>query len=139
MVSYRLRLFFLLAALVFIAHGTEEYLTDFHHIDPIFRFVFAPLLIGDSFRASFVTFQIMIWILLLLSFLLLLGRKYVLGLLCIPGVVMILELHHLLEALIARSYYPGALTALLFPFLAFFYWKELLREFKSPHAVTSGT
>lgn len=130
MVSYRLRALFLAATLLWMAHGMEEYFTGFHHVDPIFQFVFAPLLTGDSHRAAFVTFQVMAWILLWLSFLLLQGRKWVLRLLCIPGLIMILEIHHLVHALAVQSYYSGVFTASLFPVAAFFYWKELLKEFR---------
>ncbi len=126
-----MRFLFLLSAVLFMLHGIEEYLTDFHHIDPIFLFVFSPILKGDPHQAAFVTFQVMIWILLLLSFLLLQGKKWMLRLLFIPGIVMIFELHHLFEALIAQSYYPGTLTALFFPPLVFFYWKELLNELRN--------
>lgn len=131
MVSYRLRIFFFISALLFTLHGIEEYLTDFHHVDLSFKFVFAPLLIGDASRAAFVTFQVMIWILLWISFIILQGRKWLLRLLFVFGIVMIFELHHLFEAVIKQSYYPGALTALFFPLVAFFYWKELLREFNT--------
>ncbi|MEI8229929.1 MAG: HXXEE domain-containing protein [Candidatus Peregrinibacteria bacterium] len=129
MVSFRLRLLFLVAAFLFVLHGVEECLTDFTHVDSVFRLVFVPLLSGDPSRTFFVTFQVMTGILLLISFLLLQGRKWMLRLLCIPGIVMVLELRHLFEALMIHSYYPGSLTALFFPIVAFLYWKELLREF----------
>jgi len=129
MVSFRLRLLFLTAAFLFVLHGAEEYLTGFTHVDSIFRLVFVPLLSGDPSRTFFVTFQIMTGVLLLIAFLLLQGRKWILRLLCIPGIVMVLELRHVFQALMIQSYYPGSLTALLFPIVAFLYWKELLREF----------
>ena len=72
----------------------------------------------------------MIWIFLLLSFLLIQGKKWIVRLLFIPGIVMIFELHHLFEALRHQSYYSGMLTALFFPIVAFLYWQELLKEFK---------
>ncbi len=132
MISYRLRLLVFLSSILIVLHGIEEYLTNFHHIDPIFLFVFAPLLKGNANQAAFVTFQIMAWMLLFSSFVLLQGRKWILRMLCILGIVMIFELHHFVEAMMTQSYYSGLLTASLFPVLAFFYWKELLKEFRRP-------
>ena len=131
MVSYKLRFLFLISTILFVFHGVEEYMTDFHHIDASFRFVFSPLFTEDPQTAAFVTFQIMLWILLVISFLLLQGKKWIPRLLFIFGVVMILESHHLFEALLTQSYYPGMVTALFFPFVAFFFWKELLKESRS--------
>jgi len=61
---------------------------------------------------------------------LILNRKYLLELLTFLGLVFIFELHHLIKAVISLSYYPGMITGLLFPIIGFFYWKELIKNWK---------
>lgn len=107
-------------------------MTGFFRIDPSFLWVFRPILGMPVDQASFLTFQIMLWLLLIMSALLLLGKRWQRGLLAILGAVYVLEIHHLIEAIIRQSYYPGSLTAIAFPVLAFFFWREYL------HSAVSG-
>ena|SRR3989338_710867 len=113
---------------VFIAHGIEEYLTGFTDIDPIFAFVFQPIIGMSPENAGFVVFQIMIGLLLLLYALFLLDTKWLHRLLVIPGILYVLEGHHLIQAIIQRSYYSGTFTALLFPVFAVLFWKEYFKR-----------
>ena len=45
----------------------------------------------------------------------------------VPGIIFIYELHHLYKAVLTGGYYPGLITALLFPVIGYFYWRELLK------------
>ena len=46
------------------------------------------------------------------------------------GAVYILQLHHIWKAAVSWSYYPGLITALAFPVIGFFFWKELIKSFQ---------
>ena len=130
MISKKLKLLFLLSIPLFITHGLEEYFTGFFNIDPIFKFVFQYFENMTVFQATFLLFQIMLWLFLITFFFLILGGKWPLRLMVILGVVLIFELHHIIRTIVEWSYYPGTITALLFPILAFFFWKELINNFK---------
>ena len=80
-------------------------------------------------QATFLLFQIMIWLLLVISFFLIQNKKWQLRLMVIPGLIYIFELHHIWKALFSWAYYPGAITATAFPVIAFLFWKELPKEF----------
>lgn len=129
MISKKLKTIFAISIPVFIAHGLEEYFTGFYNIDGISRFVFSPFGNMTIFQATFLLFQIMIWLLLIISLLLITSDKWRLRLMLIPGIIYIFELHHIWKAFESWSYYPGVITAIAFPFIAFFFWKELLKEF----------
>ncbi|MCH8987069.1 HXXEE domain-containing protein [Patescibacteria group bacterium] len=64
--------------------------------------------------------------LLIIFYISLLGAKWQLRFMTFIGVVLIFELWHIVGALRTMSYYPGMITAFLFPILGFFFWKELL-------------
>lgn len=128
----KLHWIFIASIPVFILHGIEEYLTGFFQIDPIFLWVFQPILGMPTEQASFIVFQIMVWVLLIVSALLLQGNRWHRRLLLIPGVLYILEAQHLIEAAWRQGYYPGSLTAIVFPILAFFFWREFVRMARQP-------
>ena len=130
MISKRLKLFFLLSIPLFVIHGLEEYFTGFYNIDPMFKFVFQYFENVPVFEATFLLFQIMLWLLLIVAFFLILGGKWPLRLMIIFGFVLIFEIHHIIRAVVEWGYYPGTITALLFPILAFFFLKELINNFK---------
>jgi len=131
MISNRLKIIFALSIPIFIAHGLEEYFTGFFNADNIFRFVFSPFETMPVLQASFLLFQIMLWLLLIISLLLITSEKWQFRLMIIPGLIYIFELHHLWKALISWGYYPGLITALFFPIIAFLFWKELSRRYKT--------
>ncbi|TSC59139.1 MAG: Uncharacterized protein Greene041662_646 [Candidatus Peregrinibacteria bacterium Greene0416_62] len=124
---HRLRTIFAWSIPVFIAHGVEEYLTGFTKVDPIFAFVFQPVLRMPVANGTFVVFQVMAWILLIVCAVLLLGERWQKRLLIIPGLLYIFEMHHLIEALLRWNYYPGLLTAIVFPVFAVLFWREYFR------------
>lgn len=129
-ISQKLQHIFLLSIPVFIAHGIEEYITGFYDIDNFSRFVFSYSETMSPLQASFLTFQIMVWFLLILGAISIARQKWQLYIMVIPGLVYIFELHHLLKALISLSYYPGVITGALFPFIGFFYWKQLVKDLR---------
>lgn len=128
--SSKLQRIFLLSIPVFIAHGIEEYITEFYTVDNFSRFVFSYTEIMSPLQASFITFQIMIWITLILGAILITHSRWLLYVMIIPGLVYIFELHHLVKALILLNYYPGSITGILFPFIGFFYWKQLIKDLR---------
>ena len=128
MITNRLKNIFALSIPLFIAHGIEEILTGFYNIDSQAEFWFGNLNSLPVAQATFMLFQIMIWLMLIVAYLLLLGPKWQLRLMFIPGVVLVYELHHLYKAFEVGGYYPGLITALLFPIIAFFFWKELVKS-----------
>jgi hypothetical protein len=123
--SNKLKTLFQISVALFVAHGIEEYFTGFYNLDAFDEWLFSLLPFASIHQAMFATFQIMFWLLLVISFLLLIGKKWQFRLLALLGIVQIFELHHVIKAVLALSYYPGLITALGFPVLAYFYWKEL--------------
>ena len=130
MISQKLKNIFILSIPVFIPHGLEEYFTGFYLVDPIFKFALGPLLTLPTSQATFLLFQLMLWLLLIISYIILKQGRALLIFMTFIGLIFIFELHHLLEAIFSMNYYPGTLTALLFPILGFFYWKELIQNWK---------
>lgn len=131
MITQRLKSLFLLSIPLFIAHGLEEILTGFYKTDSQVEFWLGRLNFLPTPQATFILFQIMIWLMLIISYLLLLGPKWQLWLMFIPGIVFVYELHHLYKALGTGGYYPGIVTAVPLYILGFFLWKELIKNLKS--------
>lgn len=130
MISQKLKTIFFISIPVFVAHGLEEYFNGFYNADPIFKFFFHYFDAMPIPQATFLLFQIMLWVALIIFAFLLLSEKWRLRLMIIPGLIYILELHHFLEALVSAGYYPGAITAIAFPIIGFLFWKELLKNFQ---------
>lgn len=128
----KLRNLFLLGVLLFIAHGLEEILTGFYDIDAQTAFLFGGLAKMPDMQALFLLFQIMLWFTLIISYLFLLGPKWQVRLMFIPGLFMIYEIYHLYQAMAVGGYYPGLATALFFPILGFFFWRELSKNYQNP-------
>lgn len=127
MVTNKLKIIFGLSIPLFVAHGIEEFATHFYDIDAHDQAIFGLLNSLSNHGATFVTFQIMFWLLLVISFLLILGEKWQFRVLALAGVVYIYELHHIIKAVESWAYYPGLYTAIIFPFIAVLFWKELFR------------
>ena len=130
MITPLLKTIFAISIPLFIAHGIEEFLTHFYDVDTHDQAIFGLLSGLSTHGATFVTFQIMFWLLLVISFLLLAGQRWQLYTLAIVGLVYIYEVHHIYKAISVGGYYPGLITALFFPIIAFFFWREWLRNFK---------
>ena len=127
MISSKLKNIFALSIPLFIAHGIEEFLTHFYDIDAHDQAIFGLLSSLSNHGATFVVFQIMFWLILIVSFLLISSEQWRFRLMFVPGIIFIYELHHLYKAVLTGGYYPGLITALLFPVIGYFYWRELLK------------
>ena len=132
----RLKKIFLASALLFIAHGIEEYLTGFYQVDPQFAFIFKPLFSMSVPQASFLLFQITLGITFILTAILLINEKWRIRLLILPGFFLFYEVHHIIRALGDGGYYPGLVTAILLPVLGIVFWKELLVNLKHASQTT---
>jgi len=131
MITKKLKNIFSISVLLLIAHGIEEYVTGFYNIDSSFSFVFQPLFDMSVPQATFLVFQIMIWIGLIVFVFLIASEKSRLWLMTIPATILILEAYHVVEALIIGGYYPGLITAVFLPIIGIFLWKELILSIKS--------
>ncbi|MDQ3075790.1 MAG: HXXEE domain-containing protein [bacterium] len=131
MITQKLKNIFLLSTFLLILHGLEEIFTGFYKNDSHVAFIFGKLATLPTMQALFILFQIMLWLMLVISYLFLLGPKWHLRLMFIPGLVFVYELHHLYQALSVGGYYPGLLTAIPIYITGFFFWRELLKNYKS--------
>ena len=131
MVTRKLKTIFGFSILLFILHGTEEFFTHFYDVDAFDQKIFGVFSSLSIHGATFATFQIMFWLLLTVAFLLLLGEKWQFRVLAVAGIIYIYESHHIIKAVSEWSYYPGLITALVFPFLATLFWKEWLKVYKT--------
>lgn len=130
MISKKLKYIFALSIPLFIAHGIEEIITGFYAVDAWDAYLFQPFAQLSMHGVMFVTFQLMFWLLLVVSLVLLLGERWRFYMLAVIGVVYVFELHHIVKALVVGGYYPGLFTAIFFPFLAYFFWKEWGQNYK---------
>lgn len=130
MITNRLKNIFVLSIPLFIAHGLEEILTGLYNIDTHVNFLLGHLNSLPAPQANFILFQIAIWLMLIIGYLLLLGPKWQVRMMFIPAIIFIYELHHLYKAIDVGGYYPGLVTAIALYILGFLFWKELLINFK---------
>ncbi|MEK7063342.1 MAG: HXXEE domain-containing protein [Patescibacteria group bacterium] len=128
MISPRLKTIFALSIPLFIAHGVEEYLTGFYNLDAWDEWVFGLLPFTSIHEAMFATFEVMLWLMFVVFLLSLLSERVRFYLLGVAGIIYVFELHHVVKAILVGGYYPGLITSLAFPVIAFFFWKEWLRS-----------
>lgn len=128
MISQKLKTIFIISIPVFIAHGLEEFFNNFYNIDWSTKLVFGFLNEMSVPQATFLVFQIMLWLALIVFAFLIANEKWRLRLMLLPGIIYIFELQHIWKALESWSYYPGVITAIAFPFITFFFWRELLKQ-----------
>jgi len=133
MVSNKLRNIFLISIPLFILHGIEELLTKFYDIYPLLNFKWTENIFQSIPQATFFFFQIMWWLLLIVAYILLKKDRGTIYLMTFVGLIYIYEITHILSAVVTQGYTPGFTTGLVFPFIAFFYWKELLNNWRSLH------
>ena len=62
MISSKLKTIFIISIPVFIAHGLEEIFNGFYNVDWFFKFAFGFLETMSVPQATFIVFQIMIWL-----------------------------------------------------------------------------
>ena len=127
MITQKLKKIFLLSIILWIIHGIEELATGFYNVDSQVKSMFGFAERLTSIHSAFLVFQIMFWLMLIVSYLLILDPKWHVRLMFIPGLVMVYESYHIYKAIMVGGYYPGLVTALFFPIVAFFLWKELIK------------
>lgn len=132
MMTNKLKQLFLLSIPLFVAHGLEEMLTGLYNIDSHVAFMFGWLANLPTMQALFILFQVMLWLVLIVGYLLLRGPKWQLRLMFVVGFVFVYELHHLYKVVVTGGYYPGLLTAIPLYIVGYLFWKELLRNHKPP-------
>jgi hypothetical protein len=130
MITSKLKYIFGLSIPLFIAHGIEEYLTGFYNLDQWDEWIFGLLPFASIHQAMFATFQAMLWLLLIVALLLLTSERMRLYVLALAGFIYLFELHHPIKAILAGGYYPGLMTSLLFPVVAYLFWKEWYQNYK---------
>lgn len=128
MISKRLIQLFSLSVVLFILHGTEEYLMGFYNTYPLLHFKWTNSIFSSIPQATFATFQVMWALGLLVAALLLISQKGRMFFLSFMGLIYIYELTHILSAVLVGSYTPGLCTSFLFIPMNYFYWKELLKN-----------
>ncbi len=131
MITEKIKTLVLLSMPVFAIHGTEEYLTGFYQTDSVSKWAFSIFEPMTSLQATFLLFQIGIGVLLATSYILLKGGRAVLYLATFLGLIFILEIHHVVKTISVMGYYPGIASALLIYILGFFYWKELIKNWRN--------
>ncbi len=127
MISQKFKTYFLIAIIIFILHGLEEYATQFYAIDKSYLITIGSI---NTSGSTFLIYQFILWALLGLVYILVVRGKWSKILSVIVGLTLFFELQHLYEVALTGKYYPGAYTAILFPIIAFFFWKELLKSYK---------
>ncbi len=128
MITKKLQYIFLLSILLFYLHGLEEVVTGFYSVDPTFHWLASQF---DTIKqAAYYVFHFWWWLLLPIVFLLMKGGKWAYIVLALYGLVLVNESYHFIRTLIVWQYFPGTITALGFPIIAVFYWKELIINWK---------
>ena len=130
MVSKRLTFLFITALGLIYLHGLEEVLTGFPHVDPFMKFG-ANFFNTSSEGFYWISHIFLWWLPIPLIFLIFRKTTLILLLLALFGIVFFFEIHHLIKAFVAQSYYPGMITAFFYPILGVFFYKELLKNRKT--------
>lgn len=128
MISKNLTKVFLLSLILIYAHGVEEVLTAFQHNDPFI--IFGAQYLNTTPEMFYWVSHLIWWISIPLLFTIFRESKFIFTLMALYGIVFIIEPHHIVKALLVRNYYPGMITALFYPIVGFFYWKQLVKAWK---------
>src|SRR3989338_5691486 len=124
MVSKKLQNIFIFSLVPIYLHGIEEILTGFQRIDSFM--VSGGSYLNISTEQFYWIFHIAWWVSLPVLYLLFHKKRIALFLFSLFGLFFIFELHHIIKTVNVKSYYPGLLTALIYPFIGVIYWKELI-------------
>ncbi len=129
MISKHLNFLFFTALVLIYLHGLEEIFTGFQHVDSFMKFG------GDIFNISAVNFywasHLLWWLAIPIIFVIFKKKSIILPLLALFGTVFFIEIHHLIKALLAQSYYPGMITAFFYPILGIYFYKEVVRNWRN--------
>lgn len=125
MISKKPKNLFYISIPLFVAHGVEEYFTGLYNFDPFYQLFSNPKIVF-----VFVVL-ILLNVLLIVSCILIQKNKWSLVLSTALGVLLVLELIHVYDAMRVGGYYPGLYTALVFPIIGFFFWKEFINNLRN--------
>lgn len=128
MVMSRLKAIFALSIPLFIAHALEEYITKFYERDAWDEF-FPARFVASPEQASIVFLLVQVVLVCLLFGILFvrMNERMRWWLFAGVGLLYVYELIHVVRALLAGTYYPGLITAVLFVPIALVFWREWFR------------
>lgn len=129
MISQKLKTIFIISVPIFIVHGLEEFFNNFYNIDWSTKLFFGFLNHMSVPQATFLVFQIMLWLTLIVFAFTIASEKWRLRLMLLPGIIFLVELRHPWSVVTSLDYYPGAISAIPLLILGFLFWKELLKNF----------
>ncbi|NQV91247.1 hypothetical protein HQ489_02125 [Candidatus Woesearchaeota archaeon] len=128
MISDKLKKITLISLVMIYAHGLEEIIFGFWKVNSVLSGFYNQF--SSIPQAAYYASHIPWWLFLVPLFLLVLGGKWTLRVMALFGLVFIIEIHHILGGLTPLSYYPGLITAIFYPIVGFFYWKEWIKNFR---------
>ena len=128
MASHKLKRLFSLSLLLIYAHGVEEIINNFQYSDSFM--VYGANLFNTTPEIFYWVSHLIWWPSLPILFLLFRKNRLGLFLMTLYGFVFFIELHHPIKGLLAGSYYPGMITALLYPIFGGVYWKQIIEDWK---------
>lgn len=129
MISQRLKTIFYISLFVIYLHGLEEIIGGFQHVDSFM--IFGANFFKTSTEVFYWSSHIIWWLAVPLLYLIFRNRTQIFLLFGIYGLVFAIELHHVVKAVQSGYYYPGAITAFFYPIIGFFFYKELLKNWKN--------
>lgn len=129
MISNKLKRIFLISLILIYAHGIEEIIGGFQYFDSFI--VYGANLFNTTPEIFYWVSHLVWWVSLPILFLLFHKNRLGLLLMALYGLVFFIELHHPIKGLLIGSYYPGMVTALFYPVVGFFYWKQIIRDWKA--------
>ncbi len=128
MISKKLKVLLIISIVIVYLHFFEEVISGFYIHDWIMKYISNHF--NNINQAQYYGSHI-VWILMIgPAALLALGGKWTLRVLTLYGLFFIFELHHLIDAIRTLTYYPGVITNIAFEIVGFFYWKELLYNWR---------
>lgn len=111
---------FTIIAVLFLLHLIEEYVIGFVYVDRIllwaaqfFLHLGTPLAYLGTPLLLFTLFQILLWGVMITLYYKAKANKKMRYYSLLVGAIIVFEAHHVIEAVIAKEYYPGTLTAAL--------------------------
>ena len=128
MITNRLKKLFLLSIPVFVLHEIEEFITGFWKVDPLTNYV--AKLFPDKNLAIFTFFNLELLLFMMVVALALKSERWQLRMFTLFGLVYFFELSHVIRLFTSIKYYPGMITAFLSLIIGFFFWKELIKNYK---------
>lgn len=132
MLSKELRKLFIVSLLLIYAHGIEEVINGFQNYDS-FMILFAKYF-NTTPQFFYWVSHIVWWVSIPLLFILFKSSPLGLPLMTIFGLVFVIELHHVIKGLAIGGYYPGMITALFYPIMGLFFWKQLIQDLRKYYA-----